>query len=500
MSFTPRPYQLTAIEALRASWAAGKKAPLLVAPTGAGKTEMAKMALAPARSPMALVHTDTLFEQTLRRCPEVRAYTIQSLIAKGPAADRRRAGLLRHDMCWVDEAHHIAAGSWSQVRGMLDHLQLFGVTATPKRADGTPLGDCFDDLIVAAKYSDLVRDGYLVKCDVHRSVISRKDQKEMKVRPDGVAAYLEHGKMPPDDHRFHGYGPWRPGIHFEVTIEACELACARYIEAGIPCAVVCATTPTSERRRIFQAYTDGDLTMLCSPTALAEGFDSPRAEVCILRRQADHVGDYMQRCGRVLRPFPGKERALIIDITNASTKHGLPTNDRIYSLDGRGISNVPTPEEIAEEEEKEARIITPYESIESRYQMVRDTLLSRYRDFQATALELGYKPGWVWHRFTEATSISPPRMFGAKYQSVCVHCRKRLTLGGLMFWSGTGQVFHEECWFNALDGERLSAASAALEQATEWQPSRTRIAAKASDGYVVDRYQAPDIGEDDIPF
>ena len=498
MSFQPRLYQSQTVEALEASWAAGKKAPLIVAPTGAGKTEIAKMGLAKAKMPMALVHTETLFEQTVRRAPNVRVYTIQSLIAKGPAADRRRAALARHDYCWVDEAHHIAAGSWSAVRGMLTHLKLFGVTATPKRADGTPLGDCFDDLIVAAKYSDLVRDGYLCKCDVARSDIRRKDQKEQKVRPDGVDAYVKHGRMTPEDPRFNQGQTWRPGIHFETTIEACEMAVQRYNEMGIRSALVCANTPTDERRRIFQRYTAAELDMLCSPTALAEGFDSPRAEVCVLRRSVDHVGDYMQRCGRVLRPFPGKQRALIIDITNASTKHGLPTNDRVYSLDGKGIRNMPTVEEL-EEEEKAARAPVPYSDIESRFTMIRDTLLSRYRDLQATAAEFGYKSGWIWHRFTEATSISPPRVFKAQYQSTCVHCRHRVKLGEDIFWGGTSQVHHEECWFNSLDGIKLTAASEALEKATEWRPSRTRIAAKPDDGYAVPVFQAQDI-DDDIPF
>lgn len=490
MSFQPRQYQTDTVNALNASWEAGKKAPLIVAPTGAGKTEIAKMGLAPARMPMALVHTETLFEQTIRRAPNVRVYTIQSLIAKGPAADRRRANLARHDYCWVDEAHHIAAGSWSAVRGMLNHLKLFGVTATPKRADGTPLGDCFDDLIVAAKYSDLVRDGYLCKCDVARSDISRNNQKEMKVRPDGVAAYLEKGEMAEDDERRKTGQRWRPGIHFETTIEACEMAVQRYNEAGVRAALVCANTPTSERATIFAAYTAGKLEMLCSPTALAEGFDSPRAEVCVLRRSVDHVGDYMQRCGRVLRPFPGKERALIIDITNASTKHGLPTNDRVYSLDGRGISNMPTPEEI-EEEEKEVRAPTPYEVIQAKYTLIRDTLLSRFRDFQQTALELGYKQGWVWHRFTEATSIAPPRVLVSQFASVCVHCRHRAQKGSTIFWDGTGKVFHEECWFNSLDGEKLTAASAALEQATTWRPAAARTQRRELDAVH---------GSDDLPF
>jgi superfamily II DNA or RNA helicase len=492
MSFQPRAYQLTTNEALIASWNAGKKAPLIVAPTGAGKTEIAKMAMAPFHAPMGLVHTETLFEQTLRRCPNVRVYTIQSLIAKGTAADRRRALLSRHDVCWVDEAHHIAAGSWSQVRRLLDEvnptIKLFGVTATPKRADGTPLGDCFDDLIVAAKYSDLVKDGYLCKCDVARSDISRKDQKDQKVRPDGVDAYLKHGRMAPEDPRRAQGQEWRPGIHFEVTIEACEAAVQRYNEVGVRAALVCANTPTQERKVIFQRYTAGELEMLCSPTALAEGFDSPRAEVCVLRRSVDHVGDYMQRCGRVLRPFPGKERALIIDITNASTKHGLPTNDRLYSLDGKGIRNVPTQEELDEEAEKAVRAPVPYSDIESRFTMIRDTLLSRYRDLQATAAEFGYKQGWIWHRFTEATSVSPPRVFKSQYASVCVHCRHRVAKDSDIFWDGTKQVYHEECWFNALDGQKLDKASVALEQATEWKPSVSR------------RPVSSIHGDDDIPF
>jgi superfamily II DNA or RNA helicase len=485
-TFQPRPYQATAVAALFASWSAGKKRPLVVAPTGAGKTEMAKMALADAASPMAIVHTDTLMEQTARRLPGVRVYTIQGLTAKGAAGDKRRAGLARHDVCFADEAHHLAAGLWSTVLPWLAHMRVFGMTATPKRADGTPLGDCFDDMIVAARYSDLVRDGYLCKCDVSRSEVGRKDQQKRKVRPDGVAAYLEQGRLPEGDTR---PGVWRPGIHFEVTVEACEAAIARYREAGVRAELVCWSTDTDARRVIFDAYTRGELDMLCSPTALAEGFDSPRAEVCVLRRYVDHLGDYMQRCGRVLRPFAGKQRALIIDITNASVKHGLPTDDRVYSLDGAGMKNFVEPKD-EDEEEREPLIVEPYREIESRYKLVRDTLLSRYRDLQAQAEELNYKQGWVWHRFAEATSIAPPRQFEARYQSVCLQCRKRMKLGETIFWRQKGEVFHEECWFDSLEPEKLTAASAALERAQEWKPSRSR---RQLDSSVIH-------GADEIPF
>lgn len=508
MTFQPRPYQSATREAIRSFWEQGKRFPLVIAPTGAGKTEISKMILADFKSPMAVVHTTTLFEQTARRVPQARVYTLQGLIAPGVKGDARRQGLARHDVVWFDEGHHLGGEEWQRALAIPWMPQRrFGVTATPMRADGTPLGDIYDCFHVAAKYSELVRDGYLVRCDVSRSEITRKDQKKHKVRPDGVAAYLEKARR--------NDGSWRPGIHFEVTIEACESANQRYNEAGVRSAIITNQTDTDARRAIFDRYTAGELDMLCSPTVLAEGFDSPRAEVCVLRRSTDHVGDYLQRVGRVLRPFPGKERALLIDICNASTKrsHGLPTDDRVYSLDGKGIRSVE--EAAADEEEAEAapRELTSYEMVQSKYKLVRDTLLSRYRDLQAQAEELGYQSGWVWHRFTEATSISPPRMFPAKFQSTCLHCRHRLKLGEMMFWAGTSQVFHEECWFNSLDEARLNAASKALESAQEWRPARGRkrperdesfdapfvinADASALDPSIVRRR---DIDEDNIPF
>ena len=453
-----RPYQDAAVAGIRSAWDAGKRCPLLVAPTGAGKTEMAKTLLSPFRSPCVIVHTDVLFEQTARRIPMARVYTVQGLVAAGESGDLRRAGLARHDACFIDEAHHIASDSWRQALPHLDHMRRFGATATPKRADGTPLGDIFDGLVVAAKYSELVADGFLVRCDVWSPDIGRKRQRKEKVRPDGVAAYLEHGRR--------ADGSWRPGIHFETTIEACDVANGRYRDAGLRSAVVCKDTCARERRRIFDAYSSGELDMLCSPTALAEGFDSPRAEVCVLRRSCDHVGDWLQRVGRVLRPAPGKERALLIDCCDTRSKHGLPTDDRSYYLHGAGIEAEKGAEELAqaeEETEEQVRIRLEYEAVEARYSIIRDTLLARYRALMQEASELGYKPGWTFNRFREQTGIEMPHAFAAKFRSVCKACNKRLNVGDGIFWLGPSHVEHQECYIRKLDGEQLDSVEAAME-------------------------------------
>lgn len=454
-----RPYQDAAVAGIRAEWDAGKQCPLLVAPTGAGKTEMAKALLSPFRSPCVIVHTDVLFEQTARRIPMARVYTVQSLVAAGDSGDVRRAGLARHDACFIDEAHHIASDSWRRALPHLETMKRFGATATPKRADGTPLGDIFDGLVVAAKYSELVAGGFLVRCDVWSPDIGRKRQRKEKVRPDGVAAYLEHGRR--------ADGSWRAGIHFEVTIEACEAASLRYRESGIRSAIVCKDTCSKERRRIFDAYSGGELDMLCSPTALAEGFDSPRAEVCVLRRSCDHVGDWIQRVGRVLRPAAGKERALLIDCCDTRSKHGLPTDDRSYYLYGDGIESeslVAQQEQPSEEEQEEQlRIRLAYSTVEARYNIIRDTLLARYRALMQEADELGYKPGWAFNRFREQTSIEMPHAFAAKFKSVCKACNKRLEVGDGIFWIGPSHVEHQECWIRKLDGEKLDSVESALE-------------------------------------
>ena len=461
-----REYQTTTVNAVEAAWLEGKRCVCVVAPNGAGKSEIAKALLAPARSPLALVHTRTLYGQTARRFPNVSVGTVQGLLAKGPAGDRRRARLAAHDRIFLDEVHHLASDLWRNVLPLLSGKLVFGATATPARADGTPLGDVCDHMVVAATYTQLLKDGFLCRCDVQRSDISRKNQKSQKVRPDGVLAYLEHGHLALDDPRRANGAEWRPGIYFDATIEQCEDAVRRFNEAGVRACLVTCNTKDKERQRIFDAYNAGEYEMLASPMALSEGFDAPRAEVCVLRRMAEHLGTYLQIVGRVLRPFPGKERALLIDCCGASEHghHGLPTNDRVYTLDGKGLANVPEPEpEDDQEEDEPGAAPEPARTVEAKYALIRDTLLGRYVDLCKEAERSGYKQGWVWHRFKEATGLEAPRQFQAKFQSTCVHCRKRLKVGEGMLWVGKGEVFHEPCWFASLDGETLELVPEALE-------------------------------------
>lgn len=483
-----REYQNTAVAAMLDHLAAGKR-PLLVAPTGAGKSVMSSRVLTldgarmSSGQTLCLVHTRTLREQSKVTIPGAQISTIQGLVAKGPAGDKRRAALSSITDVFVDEAHHIVSDEWAQAIPLLRGRRFFGATATPERGDGTPLGDAFDCMVVAAKYSELVNGGHLCPCDIRHPEMKRKEQKRKKVKPDGVASYLEYGKR--------ADGSFRPGIYFEGTKAECHDAAKRFTEAGLRCAVVTDQTTTDERAYIFNQYMLGHLDMLLSPQALAEGFDSPRAEVCILCRSAAHVGGFLQMVGRVLRPYAekqiadmialggrtgvtpdpraliAKERALLIDNSDASSIHGAPTADRVYSLDGKGIS---LDEEAEEELDESGEIVIRERAkmIQMKFTLVRDKLRDMFGELQGQATERNYNPGWVFHRFTEKTGIQPPRAFNAKFQSICKHCRHRLALNEPMLWSGPGMTYHHDCWFETIQEQQLLSAD-------DMQPTAQRL-------------------------
>lgn len=449
-----RPYQTRAVAAVRAAWEVGSHCVCLVAPTGAGKSVMGAELLTAARSPLVITHTRVLRDQAQRRLPAVTVRTVQSLLAESGAADRRRGELAGHDLVWIDEVHHLASDEWRQMMPLLAHCRIVGTTATPQRADGTPLGDVCDALVVAADYSELLLDGHLCPCDVAESQLSRRDQRARKERPDGVSAYLSLAARPD--------GSWRPGVHCESTIALCQDASERYQRSGVRACVVSCETGDSDRQDLFDRYTAGELDMLCSPMALSEGFDSPRAEVLVARRTLCHVGTYLQWAGRILRPHPGKERALLIDITNAAKVHGLPTADRVYSLDGKGIR---VKADVAAEAEERAAL-EQFAAVETKYQLVRDLLLDKWLELSLQCKERGYNIGWVRHRMREQLGAEPPRQFQAKWSSTCNHCRHKLTPGHPMFWAPPtatdkrARVWHQDCWFASLGTEQIDAIEA----------------------------------------
>lgn len=306
-----RPYQQRAVEAVFAE----RGHVCLVAPTGSGKTRMGVEILAQlADRAVWVVHRRELLQQAeavldaaglLHR---VTPITVQS-------SDRPTASVVL-----LDEAHHYAASDWSAIADTYADAWRIGLTATPERSDGRALGDLFDRLVIAADYSDLIGDGHLVPCRVLRpeSGIDRG------LAADPLDAYLRHAEG-------------RSGFLFCSRIDEARDLAARFTAAGIPAAAVDAETGSDERDAAIGGLRNGSLRLLTNVYALTEGVDVPHASVCLLARGVGHVSPYLQMVGRVLRAAPGKTDALLIDLPGVSHIHGMPTEDRLYSLDGQGI-------------------------------------------------------------------------------------------------------------------------------------------------------------------
>ena len=103
--------------------------------------------------------------------------------------------------------------------------------------------------------------------------------------------------------------------------------------AGIPAAHIDADTDDEERKEIFRQLRNGQLKVVTNFGVLTTGWDEPCVSCGILAFATDSLVKYLQVAGRVLRTFPGKEDALIIDHGDNVRRHGWPTEDHEWSLD-----------------------------------------------------------------------------------------------------------------------------------------------------------------------
>lgn len=306
-----RPYQQRALDAVTSAFADGARSLCVVAPTGAGKTVIgAAIADAISVPTVWVSHTRELDAQARARLPEfVSVITAQTLLARSHSP--------WGELLILDECHHYVAREWSTILDRYSAARVVGLTATPQRGDGVGLGNVFDRLIVAATYSELLASGHVVNCRVFSSP-----------KGEGVAD-------PVEQYQRHTPGE-RAFVYVSRVAEAHEVA-ARFSAAGVPAGVVSGRCAKASRDDTVQRFAAGDLQALVNVNTLTEGVDVPAASACVLARSVTHVGTYLQIAGRVLRPYPGKLRATMLDLAGCFRRFGPPTDDREYSLAGKGI-------------------------------------------------------------------------------------------------------------------------------------------------------------------
>ena len=97
-----------------------------------------------------------------------------------------------------------------------------------------------------------------------------------------------------------------PGRHREVLRAVSSL--------GLRCHEFVHTVSRSDRQLVLNQFADGEIQVLVAIRCLDEGVDVPPARLAIMLDNSGNPREYIQRRGRVLRKYPGKERAIIHDI------------------------------------------------------------------------------------------------------------------------------------------------------------------------------------------
>lgn len=353
LSTTTRPlrdYQQRAVDAVVTAVRQGKRRPLVVAPTGAGKTRIGSelvvlstrrgkrvlwvahrtelLAQAVASLMLEGIHPGVIAPQSIVDAirsavpgwyppsnPLVYCASIQTLLARVNDFD----GLPDFDLVILDEGHHYVSPEWGAVARKLQRAVIVGLTATPERGDGLGLDALYDCLIPVAQPRDLIALGHLVPVDVW----GPPNVQQGALACDPVRAWIDHPQA-------HG----RRTIVFCASIEHAQQLAQRWQAAGYAAECVDGEMPADDRRCALERFARGRTTVLTNVFVLTEGFDLPAIEVVVLARGFSAQGTFIQAVGRAMRTAKGKDRALLLDLVGAVFKHGLPHYDRDYTLEG----------------------------------------------------------------------------------------------------------------------------------------------------------------------
>jgi ribonuclease E len=112
-----------------------------------------------------------------------------------------------------------------------------------------------------------------------------------------------------------------PGVVYTAGVRHANNVARAFQEAGINARAVSGETPKRELAEILAAFERGEVDVLCNAMLLAEGWNSPRATICMHLAPTASRRVYQQRTGRVTRRAPGKESGLIIDFVHPATTH-----------------------------------------------------------------------------------------------------------------------------------------------------------------------------------
>jgi superfamily II DNA or RNA helicase len=120
-----------------------------------------------------------------------------------------------------------------------------------------------------------------------------------------------------------------------VSIRHAEHVMESYNAAGVPAEMLEGKMTNKEREAVIDRLRSGETLIVTAVNLLIEGLDVPNIEVIQWLRPTQSLIVFMQGNGRGFRVANGKDKLIILDQVGNWKKHGLPDDDREWTLEGR---------------------------------------------------------------------------------------------------------------------------------------------------------------------
>lgn len=353
---TARPYQTESVQALFEVWIQNQRdkvpseRPLVVAPTGAGKSYIiamiVKRVLAKKLDARILIlsHNKEIVDQDatevskildkpigiysaglgMKRFLNVTCANIQSIYKKKELAESL-------DLILIDECHRLGRENDSMYRKFLDSAskaRICGLTATPMRMDqGSLIGrdKFFNALAYDISISELVEQKFL--CPLISKAPDEVDMTGVKKSGSDFSISESEERFCPKTlshcqsivtnsaNRNH----W---LIFTTSIKHAKDVSETLQALGIKADYITGEMLNYERDLKVAAFKRGNIQALVNCDILTTGFNFPALDLIVLLRATKSTSLYMQICGRGMRTLEGKENCLVLDYGGNIKRHG----------------------------------------------------------------------------------------------------------------------------------------------------------------------------------
>ena len=325
-------HQVEFLNNIKQSIKNGNKRIMCVASCGFGKSvvikEICDSAVNKGNNYMILVHRIELVNQLNER--GLKANMVQTI-------SRHIEEQPDFKLLIIDEAHLALSQSYLKVINHYKNAIILYFTATPKRLDGLNFSTIADDIVIGKSAKWLIENNYLAPYEYYAPKLLVDCDKLTTTNGDytqsDIIEQIDKPKIYGDIfNEWNKFAKDKKTIVYASSLMHSKKIVDYFIEKGIKASHIDGNTPKNERDKIINDFKCGNITILSNYALIVEGFDVPDCECCIIARPTQSLVIHIQSTMRCMRYKPNKT-AIILDFVGNYQRHGLPDDDREWSLE-----------------------------------------------------------------------------------------------------------------------------------------------------------------------